>query len=64
MSDMKQAPNGNEGAPKPRPTQSAKGLRTYRSQDLFEDDSTIGIEHGGALYQLKITRQGKLILNK
>ena len=24
----------------------------------------IGIEHHGALYRLKITRQGKLILNK
>ncbi|NKC22935.1 hemin uptake protein HemP [Ochrobactrum oryzae] len=24
----------------------------------------MGIEHGGSLYRLKITRQGKLILNK
>lgn len=39
-------------------------IRTISSAALFAGDQEIGIEHGGALYRLKITRQGKLILNK
>ena len=31
---------------------------------LFGRSREIGISHEGALYRLKITRQGKLILNK
>ena len=38
--------------------------RTIDSVALFRGDHEIGIEHHGALYRLKITRQGKLILNK
>jgi len=43
---------------------SNEPLLTYQSQQLFGSDNEIGIRHGGALYRLKITRQGKLILNK
>ena len=38
--------------------------RTISSDHLFAGDHEIGIEHRGSLYRLKITRQGKLILNK
>lgn len=38
--------------------------RTISSSDLFDGRREIGIEHHGAYYRLKITRQGKLILNK
>ncbi|MFC5583585.1 hemin uptake protein HemP [Nitratireductor kimnyeongensis] len=38
--------------------------RTISSTDLFGGRREIGIEHHGAYYRLKITRQGKLILNK
>ncbi|MDQ2634439.1 MAG: hemin uptake protein HemP [Pseudomonadota bacterium] len=38
--------------------------RTVTSEALFNGLYEIGINHGGALYRLKITRQGKLILNK
>ncbi len=38
--------------------------RTVSSESLFNGLYEIGINHGGALYRLKITRQGKLILNK
>jgi hemin uptake protein HemP len=38
--------------------------RTISSAQLFGGEREIGIEHHGALYRLKITRQGKLILNK
>jgi hemin uptake protein HemP len=39
-------------------------IRTISSSTLFAGDQEIGIDHGGSLYRLKITRQGKLILNK
>ncbi|WP_343315928.1 hemin uptake protein HemP [Brucella sp. BE17] len=39
-------------------------LKTYGSRELFDGSREVGIEHGGSLYRLKITRQGKLILNK
>jgi len=38
--------------------------RVVTSETLFQGSREIGIEHYGALYRLKITRQGKLILNK
>ena len=46
---------------------SAEPLRTFRkwkSEELFDDSKLIYIEHAGETYQLRITRQGKLILNK
>lgn len=42
----------------------AGGLSIYDSAGLFKGSTEIGIEHAGAIYRLKITRQGKLILNK
>ena len=39
-------------------------LRMLDSATLFRGEHEIGIEHHGALYRLKITRQGKLILNQ
>jgi len=39
-------------------------VRTLTSNSLFAGEHEIGIEHHGALYRLKITRQGKLILNQ
>ncbi|TKT79130.1 hemin uptake protein HemP [Aquamicrobium sp. LC103] len=38
--------------------------RVVSSDSLFRGSYEIGIEHHGAMYRLKITRQGKLILNK
>lgn len=38
--------------------------RVIESRDLFGDSREVAIEHDGALYRLKITKQGKLILNK
>lgn len=34
------------------------------ARTLFGSAKEVGIKHEGALYRLKITRQGKLILNK
>lgn len=39
-------------------------LRILDSAELFVGRREVQIRHAGALYRLKITRQGKLILNK
>jgi hemin uptake protein HemP len=39
-------------------------IPVYRTEELFSGGAEIRLEHGGAEYRLKITRQGKLILNK
>ncbi len=38
--------------------------RVIESRDLFGEANEIGIMHEGALYRLRVTRAGKLILNK
>jgi hemin uptake protein HemP len=43
---------------------SKASLSTIDSAELFGGANEIRIVHGQALYRLKITRQGKLILNK
>ncbi len=54
-----------EGAAVPlSPAPSRAPSKTVSSKDLFEGSFEIGIDHRGAMYRLKITRQGKLILNK
>ncbi|WEX11876.1 hemin uptake protein HemP [Chelativorans sp. AA-79] len=39
-------------------------VRTLTSEELFRGAQEIAIAHAGSYYRLKITRQGKLILNK
>ena len=38
--------------------------RVIESRTLFGERKEVAIEHDGAVYRLKITKQGKLILNK
>lgn len=45
-------------------TGSPDGARFVDSRALFAGDHEIGIVHAGETYRLRITRQGKLILNK
>lgn len=40
------------------------GFRIVDSRALFAGEHEIGIVHAGETYRLRITRQGKLILNK
>ncbi len=53
-------------SPVARPSRIAGWDETpvYESDSLFGDTNEVGIVHEGALYRLKITRQGKLVLNK
>ena len=62
-------PNGfrhrySRAEPSARVERPHLAVRTVSSNALFQGEHEIGIEHHGALYRLKITRQGKLILNK
>ncbi|MFC5991124.1 hemin uptake protein HemP [Limoniibacter endophyticus] len=43
---------------------SSQPDRVIESRSLFAGDREIGIDHRGSIYRLRITRQGKLILNK
>ncbi|WP_210270374.1 hemin uptake protein HemP [Ensifer oleiphilus] len=48
-----------------QPAASAQRVqRVVESRDLFRGENEILISHDGAIYRMKITRQGKLILNK
>lgn len=49
------------------PTRSAepgRAIRSFDTAELFGPDAEIEITHKDAVYRLKITRAGKLILNK
>lgn len=52
------------GAPQRPAERQPEPVRTLSSETLFEGRTEIAIDHAGAIYRLKITRQGKLILNK
>ncbi len=43
---------------------AASGTFRIDSQQLFQGQREICIEHAGQAYRLRITRQGKLILTK
>lgn len=49
----------NQESPALRP---GKGM--FRSEELFQGKREVLIEHSGVFYRLKITKSGKLILNK
>jgi hemin uptake protein HemP len=51
------------GAPDPRPPKLARSQR-WRSAELFGSAQEIEIEHGQAVYRLRLTALGKLILTK
>lgn len=55
-------PNEQDELPAAAPTNQHQ--RIIESRELFRGDTEILISHDGAIYRMKITRQGKLILNK
>ncbi len=56
--------HSEEVTKKAHSAEQAMELKILHSLTLFDGARELGIEHHGALYRLKITRQGKLILNK
>ena len=51
-------------APKGSVSPAAREVRVLDAAELFRGGKEIAILHEGAVYRMKITRQGKLILNK
>lgn len=45
-------------------TRTPRAAPAYSTECLFKGAREIEIEHNGEIYRLRITRQGKLILNK
>jgi hemin uptake protein HemP len=43
---------------------SGAPARVISSEELLQSETEIGIVHQGAMYRLRVTRGGKLILNK
>lgn len=43
---------------------NANATRSIPSEDLFRGQRELLIEHSGEIYRLRLTRNGKLILNK
>jgi hemin uptake protein HemP len=58
--------NDRSAPPLPEPSTGRGHSRPRRlsTRQLFGEDRRIVIEHRGARYELRITRQGKLILTK
>ncbi|MBZ5758820.1 MULTISPECIES: hemin uptake protein HemP [Rhizobium] len=46
------------------PPHAVQTVRTIESAEIFRGQNEIVIRHEDFIYRLKITRQGKLILNK
>ena len=59
-----QAPVDHRFRPRPLAERQLQPVRTISSEALFQGSTEIAIDHAGSIYRLKITRQGKLILNK
>lgn len=54
----------DEAAAAPARTPATENLPEYDTASLFVGGREIIIYHAGAAYRMKITKQGKLILNK
>jgi hemin uptake protein HemP len=46
------------------PNNKSSGPKVYESPQLFDGNNEIRIKHAGELYRIRITRNGKLIMNK
>jgi hemin uptake protein HemP len=50
--------------PEPKPEAGSIPPLVRRSEDLFQGRTEVLIEHNGAVYKLRITAAGRLILTK
>lgn len=53
-----------DAIPRPQDPCSADGMPVLDSAALLRGHSSVAITHGGSVYRLQATRQGKLILTK
>jgi hemin uptake protein HemP len=54
----------DEKRPEPRPLPAGIQPRKITSTELLQGKNELWIEHAGQLYRLRVTRSGKLILQK
>ncbi len=54
----------NPGLLPDRQRKDVAQLRRYSSEQLFAGNSEIEIQHASDIYRIRITRNGKLIMNK
>jgi hemin uptake protein HemP len=52
------------GSATPASTDEPTAERTIPVRELLGETSTVRLEHDGAIYLLRVTRNGKLILTK
>lgn len=60
VSDLPNDPVSSEASGEPTVTE----LRRIRSAELLQGEREVLIEHGSEIYRLRLTRNGKLILQK
>ena len=58
------APPAEQSRGGPPPNARGKPIMTIPSEQILQGSDAINIEHNGRVYQLRRTRQGKLILTK
>ena len=61
---MKELPAGAKDLNEAKKEKGPTGSGDYTSEELFRGTREIIIEHSGQHYRLRITKAGKLILNK
>ena len=57
-------PAASEDRNQNAPDAPSDRVRAVASEDLFQGQRELLIEHAGETYRLRLTRNGKLILNK
>jgi len=50
--------------PRPTPASATPLTKLFQSEELFQGERMVCIDHEGAIYRLQITSRGKLILQK
>jgi hemin uptake protein HemP len=61
LEDLRDMTTSPDTAEKP---ELPAGQPSFTTEQLFGSATEIGIAHQGSTYRLRITRQGKLVLNK
>jgi hemin uptake protein HemP len=50
--------------PQPLPSGASSLTKLFQSEELFQGERMVCIDHEGSIYRLQITSRGKLILQK
>jgi hemin uptake protein HemP len=64
MNDELQPDRDAKGPPPEVRVPAPQSYKLFRSEELFQGQRMVCIEHAGSVYRLQITSRGKLILQK